>query len=148
MKNTGKDKETKADGVARDFLRPNAASYRVIGCALRVHDAVAPGALERAVAACLHHEMKEAGLCVEREVAIPLVYRNVVIPLAYRADFIVEACLVVEVKCVKQVLPIHRAQLLNYLAQSGLHLGLLLNFNVLHMKDGIYRVINGPEADL
>jgi len=132
----------------REFLRPNAASYRVIGCALRVHSAVAPGALERAVAACLDHEMRESGLHVERQVAIPVVYREAIIPLAYRADFIVEKCLVVEVKCVSHVLLTHRRQLINYLSQSGLCLGLLLNFNVPHMRDGIHRIINGPETDL
>jgi len=135
-------------GVSREALRPNAASYKVSGCALRVHSAIAPGSLERAVAACMKHEMTTAGLHIEQEVTIPLVYDGIRIPLAYRADFIVENCLVVEIKCVAAILPIHRAQVVNYLKHSGLRLGLILNFNVPHMKQGIHRVINGREADL
>jgi len=92
--------------------------------------------------------MREAGLFVEEQVTLPLVFKRVRMPEAYRADFIVEKCLVVEVKCVSHILAVHKAQLLNYLRPSGLTLGLLLNFNVPHMKEGIHRVINGPERDL
>jgi GxxExxY protein len=127
---------------------PNEISYRVIGCALRVHTAIGPGVLEKAVAACLHHEMVECGLRVESQVPLPLVYRSVRLPLGYRVDFIVEGCLVLEIKCVSKILEVHRAQLLNYLRQSHLPLGLLLNFGEAHMKDGIHRVINGRECDL
>ena len=149
-KDTKATKDTKDSQRAseRPYLKPNETSYRVIGCALRVHSACGPGGLEQAIASCLGHEMKEAGLFVEEQVTLPLVYKNVRMPEAYRADFIVEKCLVVEVKCVSHILAVHRAQLLNYLRQSGLTLGLLLNFNVPHMKEGIHRVIDGPERDL
>lgn len=136
------------DTKARCVMRPNQTSYHVIGCALRVHTAVGPGVLEKAVAACMHHEMTEVGLHVQDQVPLPLVYKGVRLPLGYRVDFIIENCLVVEIKCVKKLLPIHRSQVLNYLKQSGFTLGLLLNFDVPHMKDGIHRVINGPESDL
>jgi GxxExxY protein len=139
---------TMADGPGRPFLKPNETSYKVIGCALRVHTACGPGGLEAAIAPCLGQEMRDAGLFVEEEVTLPLIYKKVRMPESYRADFIVEKCLVVEVKCVSHVLAVHRAQLLNYLRQSGLMLGLLLNFNVPHMRNGIHRIINGPERDL
>jgi len=124
-KDTKDTKDTK--GVPeRPFLKPNETTLRralVMKCA-------------------------RAGLLVEEQVTLPLVYKRVRMPEAYRADFIVEKCLVVEVKCVSHILAVHKAQLLNYLRPSGLTLGLLLNFNVPHMKEGIHRVINGPERDL
>ena len=146
-KSTMNTKDTK-ESPHRTLLKPNAASYRVIGCALRVHTAKAPGSLERAIAECMHHEMKKSGLFVEDEVTIPLIYEDVRLPVGYRADFVVEKCLIVEIKCVKEVLPVHKAQVLNYLRQADLKLGLLLNFNVAHMRNGIHRVINGPESEL
>lgn len=142
-----RDAKDGAKDEGRTYLKPNAASYKVIGCAMRVHTAIGPGALERAVAACMKHEMTSAGLFVEQELIIPVVYDGETIPLAYRADFVVEKCLVVEIKCVAVVLPIHRAQLRNYLTHSGLKLGLLLNFNVHRMKEGIHRIVNGLDDD-
>ncbi len=141
---------TKATKVAhnRALLRPNAASREVIGCAIRVHTRVGPGGLESAVCACLDYEMKLAGLHVRRQVKLPVVYRDVKLPNAYRADFVVEECLVVEVKCVTRLLPVHFSQLLTYLKQGKLPLGLLLNFNGRRLKDGIRRVINAPEHEL
>ena len=79
---------------------------------------------------------------------LPLAYKQVRLPIAYRVDFIVENCLMVEVKCVEKLLPVHEAQLLSYLKLSGFKLGLLINFNVPHLRDGIRRVINGPEEEL
>ena len=75
-------------------------------------------------------------------------YRDIQLPSAYRVDFIVENCLIVEIKCVKKLLPVHLAQLLSYLKLSGHKLGLLINFNVPHLRQGIRRVINGPETEL
>jgi GxxExxY protein len=129
-------------------MRPNAVSRIVIGAALRVHTALGAGVLESACSACLAYEFAKAGLHFEQEVRLPVVYEDVQLHTAYRVDFIVETCLVVEVKCVERVLPVHRAQLLSYLRLSSHKLGLLLNFNVPHMKQGIHRVINGPESEL
>ena len=77
-----------------------------------------------------------------------MVYRGVTLPTAYRVDFIVEKCLIVEIKCVEKILPVHVAQLLSYLKLSKLKLGLLINFNVPHLRQGIRRIINGPENEL
>ena len=129
-------------------MRPNAVSRIVIGAALRVHTALGAGVLESACSACLAYEFTKTGLHFEQEVRLPVVYEGVQLHTAYRVDFIVETCLVVEVKCVERILPVHRAQLLSYLRLSGHKLGLLLNFNVPHMKQGIHRVINGPESEL
>ena len=79
---------------------------------------------------------------------LPVVYDGIRLNVGYRVDFIVEKCLIVEVKCVEKLLPVHTAQLLSYLRLTGLKLGLLINFNVPHLRDGIRRVINGPESEL
>jgi GxxExxY protein len=129
-------------------MRPNETSHIVIGAALRVHSALGAGVLESACDACLYYELTKAGLQFEHQVHLPLVYEGIQLSTAYRVDFIVENCLVVEIKCVERVLRVHRAQLLSYLKLTGHKLGLLLNFNVPHMRDGIHRVINGPESEL
>jgi GxxExxY protein len=125
------------------LMTPNETSYAVVGAALKVHSHLGAGVLESTVSECFAYEMVEAGLHVEREVCLPLNYKRLVIPRAYRIDFIVERCLVVEVKCVEKLLPVHVAQVLSYLRLSGQKLGLLINFNVPHLRDGIKRVING-----
>jgi GxxExxY protein len=129
-------------------MKPNEASRIVIGAAMKVHTALGAGILESAYDACLFHELTRSGLHFEHQVTLPIVYEGVQLAIAYRVDFIVEDCLILELKCVERVLPVHRAQLLSYLRLSGHKLGLLLNFNVAHMRDGVHRVINGPESDL
>ena len=129
-------------------MKPNEASQIVIGAAMRVHTALGAGILESAYDACLFHELTKAGLHFEHQVTLPIVYEGVQLATAYRVDYIVENCLVLELKCVERVLPVHRAQLLSYLRLSGHKLGLLLNFNVAHMRDGVHRVINGLENEL
>ena len=129
-------------------MTPNEASRIVIGAALKVHSALGAGVLESACDACLYCELTKAGLHVEHQVQLPIVYEGIQLSTAYRVDFIIERCLIVELKCVEKVLRVHRAQLLSYLRLSGHKLGLLLNFNVAHMRDGIHRVINGPEDEL
>jgi GxxExxY protein len=104
--------------------------------------------LESACDACLLYELAKAGLHFEHQLYLPVIYGGVQLSTAYRIDFVVENCLVVEVKCVERVLPVHRAQLLCYLRLTGHKLGLLLNFNVPHMRQGIHRIINGPESEL
>jgi GxxExxY protein len=129
-------------------VRPNEASRLVIGAALKVHSALGAGVLESAYDACLYYELTQTGLQFEHEVHLPIVYQEVQLATAYRVDFIVENCLIVEIKCVERVLPVHRAQLLSYLRLTGLPLGLLINFNVPHLRNGIHRVINAPEEQL
>ena len=116
------------DTKGRAFKRPNDTSHAVIECALRVHSALGAGVLESTVCACLLYEMTSSGLHVEHQVHLPVVYEGVRLPAAYRVDFIVEKCLIVEVKCVEKLLPVHVAQILSYLRLSSLKLGLLLSW--------------------
>ena len=120
----------------------NEISGAVVDAGMKVHSALGPGLLESAYEACLIHELKKRGLAVPSQVALPVVYDGVRIDVGYRIDLIVEGLVVVELKAVDAVLPIHQAQLLSYLKLSGRKLGLLMNFNVLHLKDGIKRVVN------
>lgn len=129
-------------------MRPNETSQLVIGAAMKVHTVLGPGILESAYDACLFYELTKAGLHFEHQVTLPIVYERVQLATAYRVDFIVEDVLILELKCVERVQAVHRAQLLSYLRLSGRKLGLLLNFNVAHMRDGVHRVINGPENEL
>ena len=129
-------------------MRPNEASHAVITAAMKVHGALGPGCLESLYDACCFYELMQAGLHVEHQVRLPVVYRAVELPSAYRVDFIVEDCLIVETKCVEKLLPIHLAQVLSYLRLSGHKLALLIKFNVPHLRQGIRRVINGPESEL
>jgi GxxExxY protein len=115
---------------------------------MNVHSAIGAGVLESTYDACLFYELRNAGLHVEHQVRLPLVYRQIQLPTAYRVDFIVENCLILELKCVEKLLPVHRAQVLSYLKLSGHRLGLLINFNVPHLRQGIRRVINGPASEL
>jgi GxxExxY protein len=129
-------------------MKPNETSHVVIGAAMRVHSALGAGVLESACDACMYYEFTQTGLHFEHQVRLPVVYGGIELKTAYRVDFIVESCLVVEIKCVEKVLPVHRAQVLSYLKLSGLPLGLLLNFNVPHMRQGVHRIINAPENEL
>jgi GxxExxY protein len=130
------------------MMRPNETSHAVIDCALEVHTAIGAGILESAVCACLFHELAAKDLHFEHQVHLPLIYKQVRLPVAYRVDFIVENCLIVEIKCVETLLPVHAAQVLSYLKLSGHKLGLLINFNVPHLRHGIHRIVNGPESEL
>jgi GxxExxY protein len=129
-------------------MRPNEISYRIIGAAMRVHTETGPSLLESAYDKCMCHAMTRAGLQFRRQVMVPVEYAGVRISPAFKVDFIVESCVVVEIKCVEKVLAVHEAQLLSYLKLTKLPLGLLLNFRVAHMRDGITRRINAPESDL
>ena len=117
-------------------------SGAVVDAAMRVHSALGPGLLESAYAACLTHELKKRGLRVVREVPLPVVYDGIKLEAGYRIDMLVEDAVIVELKAVEALAPIHQAQLLSYLKLSGRRVGLLINFHVLHLKDGIKRMIN------
>ena len=115
----------------------------IIGAALRVHSVVGPGLLESAYEACLLHELEKRRLHVRRQVALPVRYDDLMIDAGYRIDLLIENSVVIELKALETVLPVHRAQLLSYLRLGGFKLGYLLNFHVAHMRDGIARIVNG-----
>jgi GxxExxY protein len=123
-------------------MEVNEVSGAVVDSAMKVHSALGPGLLESAYEACLVRELRKRGLKVECQVSIPVRYEGETLDIGYRADLIVEGCVLVELKSVETVLPIHKAQLLSYLRLSGKQVGLLINFNVEHLKNGIKRVIN------
>ena len=118
-------------------------SHAVITAAMRVHSELGPGLLESTYAACLQHELKKAGLKSDAQVGLPVVYDGVKLDLGYRIDLLVEDLVIVELKSVDAIAPVHQAQIISYLKLSGRSLGLLINFNVAHLKDGIKRFVNG-----
>lgn len=120
----------------------NKISETIIGSAIEVHRTLGPGLLESAYEACLIHELSQSGLKVEHQKPVILSYKGINIDCAYRLDLLVEDSVIVELKSVDKILPIHNAQLLSYLKLSGLTLGLLINFNVEILKNGIQRVVN------
>lgn len=120
----------------------NKITEAIIGAAIAVHRALGPGLLESAYEACLAFELSERGLSVEKQKALPVVYREVRVDCGYRVDLLVEGCVIVELKSLEKLQPIHDAQLLSYLKLSGLHVGLLINFNTKILKDGIRRLVN------
>ena len=129
-----------------ETARLNLLSNRVIGAAIRVHEELGPGLLESAYEACLSFELVNQGLRVERQVPLPLVYRGQRLECGYRIDMVVEEELIVEVKAIERLEKVHSAQLRSHLRLSKRKLGLLLNFNVKWLRDGIKRVVNGfPE---
>lgn len=115
----------------------------IIGAAIEVHRSLGPGLLESAYEACLVYELTERGLRVEQQKPLPLTYKQVHLDCGYRLDLLVEGQVVVEIKSVERLLPIHQAQVLSYLKLSGSKVGLLINFNTKVLKSGIVRVING-----
>jgi len=116
---------------------------RIIAEAMKVHSALGCGLLESAYEVCLAYELEKNGLDVKRQVALPVVYDGLKLDAGYRLDLLVGDCVIVELKAVEKLAPIHTAQLLSYLKLSGCKLGFLLNFNVIHMRDGIKRIVNG-----
>jgi GxxExxY protein len=112
---------------------------------MKVHSVLGPGLLESAYQACLAHEIRNRGLAVASQVPLPVVYEGHKLEVGYRIDLVVEGRVVVEVKSVEALHPIHEAQLLSYMRLSGLRVGLLINFNVLHLRDGIKRMVDGHD---
>ena len=118
-------------------------SHAIITAAMKVHTELGPGLLESAYQACLQHELQEAGFRSANQVGLPVVYRGVKLELGYRMDLLVEDLVIVEIKSVDAISPVYQAQIISYLKLSGRSLGLLINFNVVHLKDGIKRFVNG-----
>jgi len=121
----------------------NAVSQEIVTAAMKVHSALGPGLLESTYEACLLHELRKAGLQAEAQVGLPVVYDSIKLDLGYRIDLLVQDLVIVELKSVDAISPVHQAQLLSYLKLSGKSLGLLINFNVAHLKEGIKRFVNG-----
>ena len=114
---------------------------RILDSAFKVHSALGPGLLESAYEECLFYELRQAGLNVQKQKPLPLVYRDVKLDAGYRIDLLVENSVIIEIKAVDAINEVHLAQLLTYLKLSGCKLGLLVNFNVRHLREGIKRVI-------
>jgi len=118
-------------------------SHAVITAAMKVHTELGAGLLESAYKTCLAFELRRSGLTCATEVPVPVVYCGIKVDAGYRLDLLVENMVVVEIKSVDAICPIHHAQLITYLKLSGKSLGLLINFNVVHLKEGIKRFVNG-----
>jgi GxxExxY protein len=124
----------------------NKLTYAVRGAAFRVHTALGPGLLESTYEKCLTIELRRLGFSVEQQYMLPITYRGTTIPNAYRIDLLINGQLILELKSVDKLLPIDTAQLLTYLRLSNRRLGLLINFNVPHLRDGIKRLINSASS--
>jgi GxxExxY protein len=114
---------------------------KIIGFAIGIHRDLGPGLLESAYEECLCYELEQGGLSFRRQAALPVVYKSVLLECGYRMDIVVEDQVIIELKTVERLLPIHEAQMLTYLKLSGIRTGLLLNFNVPVLKDGIRRML-------
>ncbi len=113
----------------------------VLDCAFRVHTALGPGLLESAYEACLCHELRKHGLRVENQQLLSVEYDGILIDAGYRIDLLVEGCVLIELKAVSDLAPVHEAQVLTYLKLSRIRVGLLLNFNTKQLKDGLKRIV-------
>ncbi|RLS58141.1 MAG: GxxExxY protein [Planctomycetota bacterium] len=123
-------------------MTPNEISGQIIDAAMHVHSALGPGLLESAYEGCLAFELASRGIPVQRQLELPVIYREHRIDVGFRLDLLVADLVIVEIKAVDRFAPIHEAQLLTYLKLVDKRVGLLLNFHVLHMKDGIKRMVN------
>lgn len=123
-------------------MKINELTEKVIGAAMEVHRALGPGLLESAYETCLARELAIQGIAFEQQVELPVVYRGVPLSCGYRLDFLVEGELILELKAVEELLPIHEAQFLTYLKLSDKRIGLLINFNVALLKQGLRRIVN------
>jgi GxxExxY protein len=121
----------------------NTITQAIIGAAIEVHRTLGPGLLESAYEACLAFELTRRGMAVEVQKPLPLIYHDVKLECGYRSDLLVAGSVIVEVKSVEALAPIHEAQIISYLKLSGCKVGLLINFNVCVLKDGIRRFVNG-----
>jgi GxxExxY protein len=128
-------------------MRNDTMTERIIASALKVHTALGAGCLESTYHVCLAYQLREDGLQVGHQVRLPIRYQNISLDAGYRIDFLVENCIIVELKSVEKLLPLHLAQVMTYLKLSGQQVGLLINFNVPHLRHGIRRVVNNYQED-
>lgn len=131
--------------AAKRVRTPHEISGIVLDAAMKVHMTLGPGLLESVYEACLAFELRAQGLVVETQVALPVVYESIKLEAGYRIDLVVEGSVLVEVKSVDALAPVHHAQTLTYLKLSGKSLALLINFNTARLKDGIKRYVNGTD---
>ncbi len=127
---------------------PNQLTEKIIGAAIKIHRRLGPGLLESAYETCLVFELKEMGLRVEQQKAVPLIYDSVKLQCGFRADLVVDGRIVVELKCKEILHPVDHAQVLSHLRLLGLQVGLLINFHVVVLKEGIRRIVNNYEENL
>lgn len=120
-------------------MEVNKITETIIGCAIEVHKSLGPGLLESAYEECLFFELQKAGLFVERQQPVPIVYKEIKLECGYRIDLLVEKTVVIELKVVDAFNPVHEAQILTYMKFAGKAIGLLINFNVVLLKDGVKR---------
>lgn len=120
----------------------NTLTGTIIGAAIEAHRIFGPGLLESAYEACLAFELKEQGLKIDRQIELPLIYKNLYLDCGYRLDLLVNDAVVVEIKAITTIAPIHLAQLTSYLKLTKCRVGLLINFNVTMLRDGITRIVN------
>jgi len=123
-------------------MTENELSFKIIGIAIELHKNLGPGLLESAYEYALAHELREAGLFVEQQLNIPIVYKTIKLKCGYRLDILVNRKVIIEIKSVERIAPVHHAQTLTYLKLSGCKLGLLINFNTVRLKEGIHRIVN------
>ena len=124
-------------------MSENEISSKIIGAAIEVHKQLGPGLLESTYETCLAYELKQLGLDVKQQIALPVVYKEVKLDAGYRIDLLIENKVIVEIKSVEALADIHTAQLLTYLKLKDLKLGLLINFNSVRVVDGLKRILNG-----
>ena len=123
-------------------IRLNSVTEKIIGAAISVHRVLGPGLLESAYEECLCFELSQLCLVFERQVPLPVQYKDVKLDCGYRMDIVVERSVIIEVKAVERMIPVHEAQLLSYLKLSGMRVGLLVNFHVPVLKSGLKRIVN------
>lgn len=133
--------ETRSNRATETNLKDAELTELILGCAIEVHKTLGPGLLESVYESCLAYELVKAGCCVDRQKALPVSYKGEELQEGFRLDLLVNDAVIVELKCVEKVLPIHEAQLYTYLKLSGKRTGLLLNFFTKVMKDGIHRIV-------
>lgn len=129
-------------------MKTNELTGQIVDAAMKVHTVLGPGLLESAYEKCLLYELHKRGISAKAQVTLPIQYEDVIIDAGYRIDLFVEDEVIVELKSVDSISPLHKAQLLSYLKLSGKSVGLLINFNVEHLKDGITRMMSGDSGSV
>ncbi|MDQ3800948.1 MAG: GxxExxY protein [Acidobacteriota bacterium] len=128
--------------VSGESQKINQLTDKIIGCAIAVHRGLGPGLLESAYEECLSYELTQANLSFERQVQLPVIYKGVRLDCGYRMDMVVEDLVIVEIKAVERIIPVHEAQLLSYLKLYNKRVGLMFNFHVSVLKSGMKRIVN------
>ncbi len=136
-------KNAKDNHTKSNFMNENELSNAIIGVAIKVHQSLGPGLLESAYKECLYYKLIKSAISVEKEKPMPLIFEEVRLECGYRMDLLVEQKVVIEIKSVDALNDVHTAQILTYMKLGGYKLGLLINFNVILLKDGVKRIVNG-----